>query len=117
MDFKELKPDHLLGRWRVQSRILSKSDPYSVFAKAEHHHFLNGGAYKITNGIESNGQWNLSPTAELIRNPLLRFTVNNEITNAIITRLLFSEDSQEAQLTIYLSTGLELVLTRRQTAA
>lgn len=110
VEFKEIKPEYLLGTWKVRSRILSRSDPDSIFALAREHHFLTNGTYKISHESEEEGQWEITTAADIIRNPLIKFRLNNEITNAIITRLLCIEDCIGAELTIYMSSGLELNL-------
>ncbi len=54
---------------------------------------------------------------EIIYNPQLIFYVNNsEIANAIITRLYSENDGNKKiyKLTLYFTTGLELVLHKNQ---
>lgn len=113
VNLKDIKPDHLIGCWRVQCQVLSKSDPDSLFVSAKEHTFLENGIYALLNGKETLGTWNLTTEDELIKNPLLEFIVNDHKEKAIITLLLYSEDKKFAQLTIYLSTGLELVLLKK----
>jgi hypothetical protein len=112
VDFKEIKPEYLLGTWNVRERILSRSDPNSIYALANQHHFLPNGTYKVSHDAEVTGQWEVTAPADLIRNPLIRFNLNNEFTNAIITRLLCIDDCIGAELTIYMSSGLELILSK-----
>lgn len=111
IELKNIDIDHLLGNWRVQSRILSKSDPNHIFATAQSHHFQENGIYKIMDTIEVPGKWSISNKDSILRTPLIQFTLpDHGAINGIITRLLYSADRRNAQLTIYLSTGLELVL-------
>ena len=110
VNFKEIRPEHIIGRWRVQDRVLSKSDPNSIFALADEHNFSGDGTYSIFTATEITGKWDMSTPAEIIRNPLIRLTIRNETTNALIIRLLEAEDNPNSQLTLYLATGLELVL-------
>jgi hypothetical protein len=108
--FNEIKQAHLIGTWHVQSRLLSKSDPASIYATSDKHELSGNGNYKVTNGTQVVGTWSIFSEDEIIKNPLIKLTVNNETTNAIITLLKYSDDDKSAQLTLYLSTGLELVL-------
>jgi hypothetical protein len=111
IELKNIDIEHLLGNWRVQSRILSKSDPAHIFATAQFHHFHENGIYKIRDTVEVPGKWSISNKDSILRTPLIQFTLpDHGTTNGIITRLICSADRKTAQLTIYLSTGLELVL-------
>lgn len=111
IELRNIETDHLLGNWRVQSRIISRSDPAHIFATAESHHLHENGFYKIRDSIEIPGKWSINNKDSILRNPLIQFTLPDHGTiNGIITKFICSADRRNAQLTIYLSTGLELVL-------
>jgi hypothetical protein len=76
---------------------------------------LKDGIYRATNGKEINGNWKIRREPELIYNPLIQFFIDQQlIEEAMITRLFFEkeEDALIYRLTIYFSTGLELVLSK-----
>lgn len=107
---KEIESSHILGSWRVQSRIYSQSDRNSPLALATEHNFRREGVYRLYIKGDKFGGWDLTMESGVIENPMLTLTVDGSETQAIITRLLYSDNTRHAQLTIYLSTGLELVL-------
>ncbi|MCD6019576.1 MAG: hypothetical protein K0S53_2697 [Bacteroidetes bacterium] len=110
IELNNITEEHILGNWRVQSKILNRSDPESPFATAEEHHFLKDSIYKTLNGEDLLGKWVLFLETDIIKSPLLKFTLKNQAVNTIITLLLYTDDKEHAQLTIYFDTGLELVL-------
>lgn len=107
----EVNENHLMGTWEVTERINSKAivNLFEHSRKLE----LNRGSYRVTNGKELKGEWIVKREIELIYNPLIEFFLEDKpIGEAIITRL-FSETVGNVsiyRLTIYFSTGLELVL-------
>lgn len=113
VDFNRITEEHIKGDWHVQSRIISRSDPSSIFARAHKHQFTNEN-YKARNGEERTGKWNIVRDKELLTRPYIHFEVEKVPVKALITKLLYSKDQKNAQLTIYFSTGLELVLLKNE---
>lgn len=112
--FREIEEKHLLGEWTVKNKILSRSNPLDIFATAHTHFFSANGLYTIKNGAEFSGRWSINLKDEIVRSPLLRFSLHpHGTTNAIITRLLSTHDQKRGEITLYLSTGLELTLQRK----
>lgn len=110
IDFNEISDEHLEGEWRVQNRVLSRSDVKSIFATAERHVFLKDGVLKLDGGTEKTGSWSIKRNDDLVKRPYLTFELGDEKAEALITRLSYTPDKSRHQLNIYFSTGLELVL-------
>ncbi len=106
--FKDISAPMLVGEWRLQSRILNSSEPDYIFAKSTQHSFLSGGKYRNELGDEGIS-WHLMHESDF-DNPIIEFTSASISESALITRFLRSVDSAHAQLTIYFTNGLELVL-------
>lgn len=74
---------------------------------------MDKDSFTLQNGEEVKGKLTLARETKIIYNPQLKFYNNNEvIANAIITRLTHEEvmGKEIHKLTLYFSTGLELVL-------
>lgn len=107
----EITEDHLMGVWEVAARVNSKT--VSSYFEHSKRLELTEGSYRAINGKELKGKWVVKREVELIYNPLIEFFIDNEhIDEAIITRL-FSDTVDNVnvdRLTIYFSSGLELIL-------
>ncbi|MBC7425757.1 MAG: hypothetical protein H7321_04395 [Bacteroidia bacterium] len=111
IQLNNITKDHVYGKWEVKERI-NKSNQENVFNSIKLIEIENG-LYKSNNGRENSGKLLLIRETEIIYNPQLVFFINEDkIASAIITRL-FSESSGDKKyhyLTLYFTTGLELIL-------
>ena len=74
--------------------------------------------YQTINGKIRNGKFMIFREKELIYNPQVKFSEPKIVdSNAIITRLFIDEtpDIKKYNLTIYFTTGLELILQKTET--
>lgn len=103
---------HLKGTWEVKEWVVNNSSQTSQFTNISHLEIANG-IFKSINGKECTGKLVLVREKEIIYNPQLVFHINkDEAENAIITRLFLDNEGKQKtyNLTLYFSTGLELVL-------
>lgn len=112
IDLNKITPSHLIGKWSVFSRSSSKPLANDHFSKIEVLS-LSNDSFSCKNGTSITGKLTLARETKIIYNPQLKFFNNSQlIGNAIITRL--TEDRIEGKeihkLTLYFTTGLELVL-------
>ncbi len=117
IDLNSIDAEHLKGTWEVKNRHLNNNAAQNVFADIRLIE-IDGTKYKSVNGKERRGEWLMIKEQEIIYNPQLKFFLDNQqVGNAIITRLLSDKDDngEVYKLTLYFSNGLELIL-HKQTA-
>ncbi len=112
IDLNEIDKDHVKGHWEVHSRSSNKMehDYFSDINKLD----LEKNHFRSVNGKVIEGKWEVVREKEIIFNPQIKFYLgNNEVGNAIITRLfeeIRSDGKKLQKLTLYFTTGLELIL-------
>lgn len=112
IDLNTITVGHVIGKWRVESRVVSRGSNNNLFSHAKTME-LDNSSYKAKNGLEYKGEWHVVREKELIYNPQLKFFMDSiQAGNAIITKFLQIDegDNKTELLTLYFSDGLELVL-------
>ena len=115
IDLKLITPDHLKGYWNVFDRTINKtkSDQFSSISVLH----IQSNFFRSLNGKITEGEYAIFRESEIIYNPQIKFYSNNsEIGNAIITRLFIEEQNNKFihKLTLYFSSGLELILKKEE---
>ena len=115
IDLKLITPDHLKGYWNVFDRTVNKtkSDEFSSINVLD----IQSNFFRSLNGKITEGQYEIFRESEIIYNPQIKFYSNNsEIGNAIVTRLFIEEQNNKFihKLTLYFSSGLELILKKEE---
>lgn len=117
LDLNSLTVSHLFGGWQVLERPGGSVADDSVFASCSHLTFKESGDLVVEGSHNETGKWEMFKETEIIYNPQLNFHFKPDepTLNAIITR--YREDDEENQLslkvTLYFTSGLELVLERK----
>ena len=115
IDLKLITPDHLKGYWSVSDRTINKTN-IDQFSSINVLDFQNN-FFRSVNGKITEGEYEIFRESEIIYNPQIKFYSNNsEIANAIITRLFIEELNNKFihKLTLYFSSGLELILKKEE---
>lgn len=114
IDLSAITEEHVRGNWEVQSRLVNSDSQDNFFADVRLIE-IQPDYYRSVNGKERKGEWQVLRDEEIIYNPQLKFFINGEeVGNSIITRLRYEQEGNGDvyKLTLYFSTGLELVLCR-----
>jgi hypothetical protein len=104
--------EHLLGTWKVKSRLVNKNTMGNVFANSDCLKFIKESTCTITtdSGKMNKGHWEMIREREMIYNPQVKFHLAKKvIVNSIITTLQ-TDDNIHYKLILYFDSGLELVL-------
>lgn len=110
INFQDIKDEHLHGEWRLKSNVVGNSDPQNPFAKAERHEFHKSGVFKLKDIEEKVGTWSVVYSDDLLKRPYVQFEMDSAKILALITRLKCTTDCKNAEMTLYLTSGLELDL-------
>lgn len=109
--------EHIAGKWEVIERAIPAPSEISALSTIDHLE-IDKGIFKYVNGKKCKGKLALVHETDIIYNPQLLFYIKeNQVENAIITRL-YSENNGKQEtfyLTLYFTTGLELVLQKNTT--
>ncbi len=89
---------------------IGNSNPDSPFAVAQRHEFQENGTFKLISTDEKTGNWSVVYSDDLLKRPYVQFEIDNDKALALITRLKCTPDCNQAEMTLYLMTGLELEL-------
>jgi ribulose bisphosphate carboxylase small subunit len=111
--FTEIAEKHIVGDWLVSYKNITRRLDAEFLTTAKLHKFNPDGEYIAVNGITSKGKWAIVRD-EAVQRPYIEFQINNTSYKGLITRLQSNNDHSIAQLDIYLASGVELVLSRRQ---
>jgi hypothetical protein len=117
IDLNLVTKEHLTGSWYIETRLNNKPGADDLF---RHNNFLQldaDGNFISRNGTEVLGTWEMKKEYEIIYNPQISFFRDAEnVGEAIVTRLLEQTEREEIihRLTLYFSTGLELVLKKNR---
>ncbi|GAA4341988.1 hypothetical protein [Flaviaesturariibacter amylovorans] len=114
IDLNSITEEHVCGHWEVFSRALGGTAA-SVFSDIRIIE-IRPGHYRSVNGKERTGEWQVVREDRIIYNPQLKFFIDGQqVGNAIITRLLSERSAGGCvhKLTLYFSTGLELLLHKK----
>lgn len=117
IDLEQITETHLHGEWVVYNRVVNTNSQENLFADVKVIE-IRPAEYRSMNGKERIGKWSVIREREIIYNPQLQFFIDGQqVGNAIITRLQAdtSPSGEVHKLTLYFSTGLELIL-HKQTA-
>lgn len=111
VDLKDIDQEIITGHWKVYRRV-KNNDTKDYFSDIN---ILDLGknVFRSVNGKITEGQWKVFRENEIVFNPQIKFLQNdNELANAIITRLFEEEFAGQKlqKLTLYFITGLELIL-------
>jgi hypothetical protein len=118
LDLNIVTAEHLSGTWEVLERLGGQASEVSPLSACNRISFLGKGKLQVENSKMETGTWEFFKETEIIYNPQLNFGFKNqpEVINAIITR--FREDEEEEELslkvTLYFTSGLELVLEQKK---
>lgn len=108
----DVREEHLLGTWKVKSRLEGKTTAANIFSDSNCLKFIKANACTITGttGKQNKGHWEMIREREMIYNPQVKFHLaRKEIVNSIITTLI-TDDEIHYRLILYFDSGLELVL-------
>ena len=114
IDLNAIQETDVYGKWEVQERVVNNSSQSNLFVDVRVIE-IEPNLYRSINGKERKGNWTVIREKEVIYNPQLKFFIDGEeVGNAIITRLRYDPiaNGNLYKLTLYFSTGLELVLHR-----
>lgn len=115
LDLNAITAEDLLGKWVVSERFEGHSQAEEIFARSTDLILMANDKLKTINDETISGKWHLFRETEIIYNPQLRFSFNktDQDFKAMITRLSEAEADDEITrtLTLYFTSGLELVLT------
>lgn len=116
IDLKNITEEHLTGKWEVTERQIpnpKQLNPFSTIRQIG----IQDSIYTANNGKKRQGIVSFG-FEDLIYNPQLKFhDKEQQIANAIITRLYIEEEGKlkKSMLTLYFTTGLELILRKYNT--
>ncbi len=110
INFQDIKNDHLFGEWRLKANQIGNSNPDSPFAVAQRHEFQENGTFKLISTDEKTGNWSVVYSDDMLKRPYVQFEIDNDKALALITRLKCTPDCLQGEMTLYLTTGLELEL-------
>lgn len=97
----------LQGQWQLRRR---GPGPANIFSLADALVLDEAGELMVLGpDLSYSGTWTVERDARLGR-PYLSFTLPQDRTRALVTRLQRSADGLAAAITLYLETGTELVL-------
>lgn len=111
VNLQQLPDEYLTGNWRVADRVLSRTDPGTALARAEHFQLQPGRVEVQAPGVRDDGRWQVQRDS-LLNRPYLELLLGQEQTRALITRLRRSRDGSTSQLNLYFQSGMEMQLTR-----
>ena len=111
VNLQQLPDDFLTGVWRVADRVLNRTDPASVLARAEQFALQPGQMQVTAPGLRDSGRW-IIQRDELLNRPYLELELGQEQTRALVTRLRRSRNGSESQLSLYFQSGMEMQLTQ-----
>jgi hypothetical protein len=115
INLSDITEAHLTGLWYVEDRIVTKNE-INLFKSSKKLELTSEGFYKSTNGETLIGNWFIQKENTLINNPLIQFYRDEQsIGEAMVTRLFWEVENNLFihRLTIYFTTGLELILIKR----
>ncbi len=108
-----LDESHLVGHWRVASRVLSQADPGSLLARTTDMQLARPNRLTLFAAVpdeQQPGIWQVLRD-ELLNRPYLALGLaGTEPTRALVTRLRRAPDGSARQLTLYFLSGMEVVL-------
>lgn len=108
-----LADEHLVGQWRVASRVLSQADPTSLLARATEFDLRAPDRLTIFAALpdeQQPGTWAVQRD-DLLNRPYLELALaGTDATRALVTRLRRAPDGAARQLTLYFLSGMEVVL-------
>lgn len=116
-NLNSITEEHIAGKWAVIERAIPDSSEKTAFSTIDHLEIENG-LFKYVNGKKVKGKLDLVHETDIIYNPQLLFYMKeNKVENAMITRLYSENDGKQETyfLTLYFTTGLELVLQKNTT--
>ena len=106
--------EHIVGQWRVLSRVLAQADAGEVIARATSLDLRAPDRLTIfatAPDEQQPGTWQMVRD-ELLSRPYVALTLAGaHPTRALVTRLRRATDSNARQLTLYFLSGMEMVLT------
>lgn len=115
INLQQLPDDYFVGDWQVASRVLNRNAATTLLAQAtrvvltpdrvQTHAPAGAGRPPET------GSWAVVRD-ELMNRPYLSFSLPDEDTRALVTRLRRSLDGLSSQLNLYFASGMELQLNR-----
>ncbi len=116
INLSDITEEHLQGIWHVEDRIITKNEA-NIFKNSKKLELHREGSYISTNGEIINGKWIIQKENTLINNPLIQFYRGEQtIGEAMVTRLFWDVENNLFfhRLTIYFTSGLELILIKTQ---
>ncbi|GAC1367463.1 MAG: hypothetical protein NVS3B25_08710 [Hymenobacter sp.] len=113
INLQQLPDDYFVGDWQVASRVLNRNDAGTPLAQAQRV-VLNADLVEThtpDSATVQTGTW-VVVRDDLMNRPYLRFTLPEEDTRALVTRLRRSLDGLQSQLNLYFFSGMEMQLNR-----
>ncbi|WP_310396359.1 hypothetical protein [Hymenobacter sp.] len=115
INLQQLPDDYFVGDWQVASRVLNRNAATTPLARASRL-VLTPEALETRVPDNSGHQAEAGSWAvirdELMNRPYLSFSLPEEETRALVTRLRRSLDGLSSQLNLYFSSGMEMQLNR-----
>lgn len=111
VNLQQLPDEFLNGNWRVADRVLNRTDPSSMLARAERFALQPGRVEVQALDDQDAGRWQIQRDG-LLNRPYLELILGQEQTRALVTRLRRSRNGTESQLNLYFQSGMEMQLTQ-----
>ncbi len=113
LNLQLLADEHVVGHWRVVSRVLSQTDASSLLARMTDFDLASPDRLTVfvtAPDEQQPGTWQVLRDDLLNRPYLALVLAGAEPTRALVTRLRRAPDGRAAQLTLYFLSGMEVVL-------
>ena len=114
INLQHLPDDYFVGDWQVASRVLNRNDASTPLAQAQRVVLTPPDQVQThapASADSHSGSWGVVRD-ELMNRPYLRFSLPEEDTRALVTRLRRSLDGLSSQLSLYFASGMEMQLHR-----
>jgi hypothetical protein len=108
--FDELNEQHVLGDWVVLQRLVRSELAGTELVKADQHAYQTGGVWRLSQGAEAKGSWQLARDPAMMNRPYIKYRLSDTGWRGLITRFRVNTTGTRAIMNLYLSDGTELTL-------
>lgn len=116
LQFSDITHEHITGKWKTVSIVLSPRATEFAFDSLKEIVFLSDYNFHVATNTSIVGKWRLEYHKEIIPNPVIYFdfTENTHANRAMITRYSYMPDKygedKNDEMILYFSNGCEIVL-------
>jgi hypothetical protein len=115
LQFSDITHEHIIGKWKTVSILLSPRAELFVFKALNEISFLPDYNFIGSTTSSLSGKWRLEYHSEIIPNPVIYFDLFNNTTSerAMITRYSYMPDkygeNKNDEMILYFANGCEIV--------